>query len=982
MYLSTENKKKLILISIVIALSTISLITGKTIANTIILSDYSTKILPYFYFTLSVLTIVITWIASKYQRKNPQNFAFMFKLCFLGILLLFMAGMHWGGPFFPFMISILLLVGISFTTFISWSYAADIFDLQEFKRYSKVMQTCSTLGAITSGVIVGVISSQFNPTKLLGLIFFSETISIFLILKLNKYLSAQKPVSTTNLKLAATMKQNLIFKYLALMSLAVVVMGTLIDYNLKLELVKAIDKKNLAFVYSIIFVVSTTCILIVQSVLIEYLLRVFGSKKIILIYPLGILIIALIALLHFNFIMMAILFIISDILTYTTLSLSRNLYLNILPQAIKNLSRMNINGIIIPLAVMLSSFIVFFVTLLTHRALLSLVLIILCSIWCLYLAKVLIKNYRVQLTQSLYLRRFNSDLINMAQVDNKDIEFLLKQALSYTDPESTLFVLQIFANDKTLYLTRSLIPLLIGNDTRIVKEIAKILSSREIQESFIEPAKTAFLKSDDDETKWFLTLFLIQSGTVSLIPWVNDLSKKETGCSLAIVCFIYLRQGDLEQQVAALRSLINMFHSQDLDQKKWFLYVLKEISILQKEKYLTQYIDQNNPALQILALQQIGTKPSMQLLDSLVAHLGEPNISQALNISFMAMGDNAIAPINMRLNSPAPYPIKSSCIRTLSLLNTLKAEQSLMNVLMTSKDVIIKTTAAKYIAYRGVKLKLSEQFNNFLIQKMKTEVQLHFLLSGKLVHYNSEVIRDEINSRLQFIKIRVLYYSAALIGSMDILSSVSLLAAFHPDKNQQAIALELIDATAENREVSSLLMTLFIETKFEADKLTQPIDDPWLSQFIQDIESHNMDSIYTFTKLRKVHLFKDLAAETLQVLAQCCTTRDMAKDEIIFSEDDVGDGLFIIDSGEVSVIKQGIQINTLKESDYFGELALVADMPRFATIKAISEGVLFYIDKQDFDRITDEVPEIMKSINKQVIKYLIQNAAILLTKES
>lgn len=135
-----------------------------------------------------------------------------------------------------------------------------------------------------------------------------------------------------------------------------------------------------------------------------------------------------------------------------------------------------------------------------------------------------------------------------------------------------------------------------------------------------------------------------------------------------------------------------------------------------------------------------------------------------------------------------------------------------------------------------------------------------------------------------------------------------------------------------------------------------------------------MISIYTITRLKKINLFKNLAIETLQVLAECCISRDMADGEIIFNEGDEGDGLYIIDSGRVAITKNGTLIRELSETDYFGELALLADIPRFATATAIAEGALFYIDKQDFDKVTDEIPEIMKNINKQVITYLIENA--------
>ncbi len=974
MYVAKENQKKLITICIVIFLATVSIITGKTLANTIILTFYPTWILPYFYFALAISVVISTVISSRYLKKSEKKFAITFKLIVLTSLLIFIPALKSGWLVAPFCVSILLLTYTSIVSLIAWNYASDIFDIQEFKKFSKAMQVSSTSGAVTAGLLVGILSEKYSSSKLLGLIFLVELMSLFFIKPLSKYVVLHASTIKNNLVLSSTIKQNSIFKYLALMTLTAVITATLIDYNLKLELVADIGKAKIAHALSIIFVISTTCILIVQFSLLNYFFRVLGSKKIIIIYPIAILITALLTLFHLNFLTMAALFIINDVFSYTTSSLSRNLYLNILPQAVRLLDRLKLNGTITPLAMVCSSLIVFFITFTTHNAMMVLVLIILICIYSLYLAKILIKQYRIQLSHSVYLRRFNRDLINMSPMDNKDMEYSLKQALDYPDPEAVLFGLQLLANYKSLSLPDSLTELLTGENPVIVREAARILAGRRNHQQFIKAAQIAFLKSQDEETKWYLALYLIESADDHFLFDTMNGSTDNSRASLAIWCLINLKQGDLEQQIRALQSLLNMLHSQDIEQMKWFLYVLNEITVIQKEKYLVQFINQDSFVLQILALQQVGPNPSDHLLAFMVDHLGEPNISYVLNACFIEIGDRVIKQVENKFKKTTSYTIKMSCVRTLSSLAGSKSERCLMSLLSASQDVVIKTVIAKYIAYRGVKFKISAELIDFLIEKMKVEVELYYQLSAQLVHYQNPLIQVEINSRRFFIKERVLYYITAIIGSTDILNSIPLLTSFQADKNQQAIALELIDSTIENRKIALFLMALFIENKIKDFTTNLPMDDPWLNQYIQDIESQKMDLIYMLTRLRKIDLFRNLAAETLQVLAECCLLRDMASGEIIFREGDEGDGLYIIDSGEVSVTKNGVIISKLSEGAYFGELALLADIPRFATISALSEGVLFFITKQDFDKITDEIPAIMKSINKQVINYLIANA--------
>ena len=77
MYLSTENKKKLVYSSIIMACAAISVMAGRTLANTLILTSYSTNILYYFYFSQSLLLIIITAITANYQQIHLRNSHFL-----------------------------------------------------------------------------------------------------------------------------------------------------------------------------------------------------------------------------------------------------------------------------------------------------------------------------------------------------------------------------------------------------------------------------------------------------------------------------------------------------------------------------------------------------------------------------------------------------------------------------------------------------------------------------------------------------------------------------------------------------------------------------------------------------------------------------------------------------------------------------------------------------------------------------------------
>jgi CRP-like cAMP-binding protein len=83
--------------------------------------------------------------------------------------------------------------------------------------------------------------------------------------------------------------------------------------------------------------------------------------------------------------------------------------------------------------------------------------------------------------------------------------------------------------------------------------------------------------------------------------------------------------------------------------------------------------------------------------------------------------------------------------------------------------------------------------------------------------------------------------------------------------------------------------------------------------------------------------------------------------DIIIKEGDIGDSFYLIDSGRVAVISEKDNhkiIGVIEEGDFFGELALLTQKPRTATVKAETDATLYQISKKDFDEITQRYPTI------------------------
>lgn len=84
--------------------------------------------------------------------------------------------------------------------------------------------------------------------------------------------------------------------------------------------------------------------------------------------------------------------------------------------------------------------------------------------------------------------------------------------------------------------------------------------------------------------------------------------------------------------------------------------------------------------------------------------------------------------------------------------------------------------------------------------------------------------------------------------------------------------------------------------------------------------------------------------------------------EYIFREGDSGDAMFIIQEGQVEVLKtmQGREVclTVLEEGDFFGEMAVLERLPRSASARAVTDCLLLRIDESTFEHMIRANPEI------------------------
>jgi CRP/FNR family cyclic AMP-dependent transcriptional regulator len=122
--------------------------------------------------------------------------------------------------------------------------------------------------------------------------------------------------------------------------------------------------------------------------------------------------------------------------------------------------------------------------------------------------------------------------------------------------------------------------------------------------------------------------------------------------------------------------------------------------------------------------------------------------------------------------------------------------------------------------------------------------------------------------------------------------------------------------------------------------------------------------------IRKVPLFSRLSKKGLEDVAHIADEIDLPSGKVMATEGDRGREFFVLLEGEAEVTKGDRQINTMGKGDFFGEIALVTEMPRTATVKATSDVRVLVINERDFAALLKSSPEVSAQVAEALVERL------------
>jgi CRP-like cAMP-binding protein len=115
--------------------------------------------------------------------------------------------------------------------------------------------------------------------------------------------------------------------------------------------------------------------------------------------------------------------------------------------------------------------------------------------------------------------------------------------------------------------------------------------------------------------------------------------------------------------------------------------------------------------------------------------------------------------------------------------------------------------------------------------------------------------------------------------------------------------------------------------------------------------------------LGRCPFFAELSRGELIGLAKATEDMEVEEGKTLTREGGSGSEFFVIIDGEVAVTKDGTEIRRLGPGEFFGEIALIEDRPRTATVTAATPLRFFVLTRQSFRSLLAHQPELEQKVN-------------------
>ena len=124
--------------------------------------------------------------------------------------------------------------------------------------------------------------------------------------------------------------------------------------------------------------------------------------------------------------------------------------------------------------------------------------------------------------------------------------------------------------------------------------------------------------------------------------------------------------------------------------------------------------------------------------------------------------------------------------------------------------------------------------------------------------------------------------------------------------------------------------------------------------------------------LKRAPLFQDLSRKELVELARVTEDMEIPPGKVLCKEEETGQEFFVIVEGETDVTSKGTSVASRGGGDFVGEIALLEDTKRTATVTAKTALRVFVLTRKDFRRLVDENPSVERKVMHALARRVVE----------
>lgn len=1000
---------------------------GRTVRDTLFLSRFSIKALPWMfvlYGVASALTVVAySRVADKLPRsKMIVSWCALGASTYLGVWIAAKTHLIWIYPVFYVWSEVFANLLISQF----WTLANDLHDPRSAKRLFATIGAARVLGVILVGLAAGVIVRAIGTQQLLFVLIAMLALIAALAVRLgNEPRPASAPTRPRKAprrpKAAPSVLKDQYVRAIAAMFFLTFSALTIGDYQFKAIARETYREDALAQFFSLFYAGAGTISFLFQIIVTPRLLARFGVGLGMTVMPavfgaasatlLGVPALAVATVMKFA----------DNGFQYTIHeSTVQALYGPFAPE-LKVRTRAFLDAVIKPMAYALGGVALLLFAQPLGKIYLSIVSVALVAGWLAVIPTVR-RRYLAQLEKTLHVGRLSED--NERGVDDPLARKVLVNALSNSDPRVVLAALDALGDSADPAVLAAYEKLCAHPDAAVRVAALERLGpfARATKSKSDDVAIERALSDNEPHVRAAAAhahaLARGDDAVDALAPLLDDPDRNVRTRTTAAL----LSHGGLEGALSAGARVQKLIGSGSSDDRADAASVLGEVGPSGSRR-LVKLLEDSDHHVVHAALVAAQTAADPRLIDPLCALLTKAATRREAATALSAIGVAVVAKLSqMLLDEKTDRATRLLIPRILRDVRTIESYQALDRA-RNDRDSHLRLRVFSALSKLRITLRLPPVSLDDIQALVLREVRESLRLQAAWESVRATVTTPLLEEEMKFREVRSVRRMLRILELRFPPDTMKLVRDRIEDPSRRATAIELLDSSidpplrplvipffddvaikekcerlgvkdvptleefsrAQCEHANPYVTTLWLDAldrakhplaKSEAER-ARNCADPMVREAAERVLAEAKDrktmtysTIEKLLVLRTASIFERLRAEDLAPLARVAEVEEFAPDEVVFAEGDPGDALYVVAHGHVGISHDGKRLATLQPGDAFGEMAVLDEAPRSAAATALEATTLLRIGSDEFYEVLREQSEIAEGVIRMLSRRL------------